>query len=252
MKLKIISVALAVCLIVVAAAGLTYAYFTDQQKTTTVFTVGDIYIELTEAAVVNDGRGNMIADPSGERLTGSEAGVNKEHGSIIPGRSIYMDPTVKVTGSENAWIAAKVTLTDGTGALSQLIGYGDEGGHVDIEMLLSGGLLDENVHVDDWNGYENVCYNENYAMVQLADPENGVYTFYFFMLKSMKTNDEVTFYTTLTFPDEWKSAHVSMLSRLEVECEVFGVQEAGFVSCYEAMTVALPEHFKSPIESHTN
>ena len=187
MKLKIISVALAVCLIVVAAAGLTYAYFTDLQKTTTVFTAGDIYIELTEAAVVSDNRGNFIEDPSGKRISGNDVGATKQHGAIIPGRSVYMDPTIKVTGSENAWIAAKVTITDGSGALSSLIGYGDEECHIYIEMLLSGGLLDEHIHVDDWNGYENVCFNDNYAMVQLADRENGVYTFYFFMKNSLKT-----------------------------------------------------------------
>ena len=61
MKKKIVSLALAVCLIAIAAVG-TLAYFTDKDAETNTFTVGNVKIDLLESQYhrVNAGKGNAV------------------------------------------------------------------------------------------------------------------------------------------------------------------------------------------------
>ena len=249
MNKKVLAVVAILLLVTVCSVTITVAYFTDMKQTTNVFTVGDIYIELTESAVMTDSSGNIVADPSKPRIEGSESGdVLKEHGTLYPGLQVCIDPTVKVTGTESAWIAAKVTIKDGSGGLTQLIGYGDNGGHIDIKMLLEGGLLDQsatvgNFELSDGRYLENVRYNDNYALAQIANPSEGVYEFYFFVKAKLHQNETVTFFDKLTVPEEWNSSDVQLLQKLELNVRVYAVQSVGFESCQDAMEVAFAEHF---------
>lgn len=67
MKKKVISIALIIALIAVIAAG-SFAYFTDNDKETNTFTVGNVKIDLIESQYhrVNAGRGNAtgLTEPS--------------------------------------------------------------------------------------------------------------------------------------------------------------------------------------------
>lgn len=257
MNKKVLAVVLVLVIVAVCSVTITVAYFTDLKQTTNVFTVGDIYIKLTESAVKPDGNGNIVADPTQPRIEGNEAGdVFKEHGTMYPGMQVCIDPTVEVTGTESAWIAAKVTVKDGSGGLTQLIGYGDTGGHIDIKMLLSGGFLDQTANVgsftiNDGNQsrvIENVRYNENYALVQIAKPQEGIYEFYFFVREKLAQNETVMFFNLLTIPDEWNSSDVQKLNGLELNVRVYAVQSVGFDTCHAAMEAAFADHFASVFE----
>ena len=257
MKKKLLAVALAMCVVIVCVVGFTLAYFTDAKQTTNVFTVGDVYIKLTEAAVMRDGVGNIVADPSKPRVEGSDsASVLKEHGTMYPGLEVCMDPTVEVTGSENAWIAAKVTISDGSGGLTQLIGYGDVGGHIDVRELLKGGFLAESAHVlqeyyvGDNEYIENVRYNENYAMVQVANPGEGKYVFYFFVIKPMSKGESVTFFEQLVIPEIWGTDDIQKLKKLEINFAAYAVQQVGFTRCFDAMTEAFPDQFDITVKTN--
>ena len=249
MNKKVLAVVAILLLVTVCSVTITVAYFTDMKQTTNVFTVGDIYIELTESAVMTDSSGNIVADPSKPRIEGSESGdVLKEHGTLYPGLQVCIDPTVKVTGTESAWIAAKLTIKDGTGGLTKLIGYGDDGGHIDIKMLLSGGYLDQTATVgrlelSDGRYLENVRYNDEFALVQIAKPAEGVYEFYFFIKDKLDQNDTVTFFDQFTVPEEWNSADVQLLHSLELNFRVYAVQSVGFDNCQHAMEAAFKDHF---------
>jgi predicted ribosomally synthesized peptide with SipW-like signal peptide len=106
-KRKIITLALS--MILVFAAALTYAYFTDQSdEVENTFTMGNVEIDLDEAYVTqssgNDGYTWTVPDPTDRVKENSYSG-------IYPGAVLPKDPTVHNTGSNPAYVRIKVTFT---------------------------------------------------------------------------------------------------------------------------------------------
>lgn len=245
MKRNIIKIALEIfclCLVAYVVATSSIAYFSDTKAASTTFTAGNVQIELSEATVMHDSAGNLVADPTSPRVMGAEVAVIRDYGVIYPGQRICKDPLVRNTGSHDAWIAVQVTISDGKGDLHKLIGY-PEFHALDIEMLLTGGLLDEKVHVGTWNGLENVCHNDRYAMVQIADPNADDYEFYFFMLQKQVPGETVQVFEEMVIPLYWSGADMQELVDLTVTVRAFGVQTFGFGTCFDAMTTAFSDYF---------
>lgn len=247
-KLNIISIAILACVgIIIAAAGGSIAFFTDAKETTNVFTAGSVYISLSEAAVKSDGAGNLIEDTAAQRITGNDIAdtaniVKNEYGKIFPGQTIHKDPTIKNTGKDPAWIAAKIIISDGDGDISEL--YGDPvTGYICITDLLCGGLLDEQVHVGVWNQIRDVSYNDNYAMIQASDTANDRHEFYIYINSALDPDASVMLFDTLAVDPEFGNAEMRELAQLNITVQAFAVQKVGFESCYEAMHRAFPEHF---------
>ena len=218
------------------------AFFSDTESVEVTMTAGNVDIQLSEAAVKADAAGNLVVDPDAPRINGTESVVLRNYGKIYPGQSIYKDPTIENVGVNEAWIAAKITVTDGSRDISKVMGY--PGFHaIDIEQLLSGGLLDEKVHVGTWNGFENVCYNDRYAMVQIVDPTKDAYEFYFFILDKQYPGDVVQIFETMQVPAEWTNSEMQELAELTIKVQAFGVQTFSFDSCYAAMVGAFADYF---------
>lgn len=248
-KFKSIFILLAVFAIVLTVGG-SIAYFSDAKESTSVFTVGSVYISLTEAEVKDDGRGNLIEDTAKDRINGADLGAATEvnYGRIFPGQTITKDPTIKNTGDDSAWVCAKVIIEDGSKDIHKLFGY--EGyDEIDIESLLGGGLLDESVHVGRWNGIDDVCYNDRYAMVQVADKMNGKYEFYFFILDTMEKDEEVVIFDTLFIDPLFDNTEMLELSELRITVQAFAVQEFGFEDCINAMRGAFGTHFENCVSN---
>lgn len=243
-KLKLIVILLLVCAVAFAAGG-SIAYFTDAKENTDVFTVGNIYITLTQTAVKADENGNLVADTESERIEGNDLGTPTvtNNGKLFPGKTIAKDPTIKNVGNDDAWICAKVIIEDGSRDIHKLYGY--EGyAEIDIEGLLVGGLLDEQVHVGVWNGMQDVCYNENYAMVQVADAVSGKYEFYFFILEKTEKDDEIVVFEQIFIDEFFGNEEMKELAELKITVQAFAVQSFGFSDCYKAMRTAFGDHFK--------
>lgn len=222
--------------------GITIAYFSDMKQNAYVLTSGNVNIMLSESAIKQDSTGNFVKDPDNMPIFGGKETTVRDYGKIFPAQFVDKDPTITNTGDNSAWIAAKVILTDGEGDLRKVMGY--EGfDALDIEVLLSGGLLDEEIHFGDWNGFENVCHNDRYAMLQNPNAADGVYEFYFIMLSPLKVGDSVTLFDRLTVPAEWDNAEMQELCDLKIQVQAFGVQTQHLGSCFEAMTEAFPDHF---------
>lgn len=225
--------------------GATVSYFSSTKQVTNTFTAGNVEIVLSEAAVKKDAVGNLVEDPDARRIFGTADGTPDDYskyGRVYPGQTVFKDPTVTNTGDNPEWVAVKVTLTDGAGNLNDLIGYpGYE--EVDIELLLSGGLLDEKVHFHTWNGIHDVGLNDNYAMIQKASVAEGRYEFYFLMLKPLLSGESVTVFDHVNFASEWTNAEMQQLSDLTIKVEAFGVQTLDLETCFDAMTKAFPTHF---------
>lgn len=230
-------------LLLVCAALLvvtTFAYFSDTKRVTNTLTVGNVAISLSEAAVKHE-NGNLVEDTSKPRIFGDEQGTVNDYGKVYPAMTIHKDPTVINTGSEDAWLAMRLTVS-ATGNLAAVMGYGDVPG-IDIRMLLSGALFDETVHVGKWNGFEGVNYTSRYAMLQKADPAQGTYTFYVFFKDVFSPGEKITLFNTLGFPPEWSGADMRHLVGFKMYVEAFAVQTFELEDCYTAMTEAFPTHF---------
>ena len=161
----------------------------------------------------------MIPDPEKPKIEGGELNspTLSENGKIFPGKTIYKDPTITNVGDDDAWVCAKVIIEDGSKDIHKLFGY--EGyNEIDVEGLLSGGLLDETVTVGAWNGIEDVCYNDHYAMVQVADRANDKFEFYFFILTEMKNGDAVTVFEEIFFDPIFDHSQMLELSELLGDC----------------------------------
>lgn len=247
-RFQIIVIALAVTVTMSAAIGGSIAFFNDSKESESVFTAGNVYIELTEAAVKPNANGDLIEDTESARIQGAEingsgAGVVNNYGVIFPGQTIFKDPTIKNIGNSDAWVAAKVIIEDGAGDIHRLFKYSDEYDDIDIEHLLVGGLLDEYVHVGEWNGIADVCYNDRYAMIQHSDRTSGKYEFYFIMLEPLGKDETVEIFDTLVVNSMFGNSEMYEFRELRVTVQAFAVQKFGFSSCLDAMTNAFTEHF---------
>ncbi len=87
MKKKILSLALVAILALTAIIGGTLAYFTDNEKATNTFTLGNVNIELDESA---------WQTPK----------------NVVPGVRYAKNPEVKNVGKNPAWIRMDVILSD--------------------------------------------------------------------------------------------------------------------------------------------
>ena len=164
------------------------------------------------------------------------------YGRIFPGQTIAKDPTVKNTGEDSAYVCVKVIIEDGSRDIHKIFGY--EGyDEIDIESLLGGGLLGERVHVGTWNGIADVCYNDNYAMVQVAVRVNDAYEFYFFILNPLEKGDEVTVFDTMIIDPMLSNTDMLELAELKITVQAFAVQQFGFDDCFSAMNGAFEDHF---------
>lgn len=250
---KVIAISILVTMVAITAANVTISFFVDSKEYSGVFTAGNVYIEMTEAAVKLDTLANLVEDRESPRIVAAdttEGGLPTVHdyGLIHPGQTIYKDPTIVNTGDWDAWLAVKVIITDGGGDIHKLYGYNEFYEDIDIEGLLSGGLLNEHVRVGDWNGHEYVCYNENYAMVQIPDRHAGTYEFYFFMLNPLKKGESVEVFDTFYVDDTFGNTEMLELKELTITVQAYAVQTFGFNSCYEAMISAFGNKFGTLVQ----
>ena len=252
-KSNIISLALIASIAMIATAGGSVAYFSDHKEMTNVFTAGNVYISLTEAAVKSDGAGNLIEDTESPRVEGvaidSTTGVQHNYGVLFPGKVMHKDPTITNTGEESAWVAARIIISDGSGDINKLFGY-ENSELIDIESMLTGALLDEETHVGVWMNFENASYNDHYVMVQVADVAAGVYEFFFFINTALQKDESVVIFDTMTIDSEFSNSDMQELVNLEITVQAFAVQTFGFDSCYGAMSRAFPEYFASVISAN--
>lgn len=242
LKNKLLVCNILLCISILLLIGTSLAYFTDRTEFTNTLTAGNVSISLTEAAVKKNAAGHLVEDTSKERIKGASEATIHHYGVVFPGQEIYKDPTVRNTGSEDAWVAAKLTITDGTGDIHKVLGFsGYEG--LDLTLLLSGGVFDESIHVGNWNGHENAWYNDRFAMVQVPNMAEGRYDFYFFFNTALASDEEITLFNSLMIPPYLNNDQLHEFVDLQMTVRAFAVQTGGLENCYDAMTMAFPSYF---------
>ena len=254
MKKKIVSLALAVCLIAIAAVG-PLAYFTDKDAATNTFTAGGVKIDLIEQQVNEAGteleafEQNQVLMP----IVGSAQGEKDDFGQPVAANYIDKIVTIKNTGKSAAYVRAYFAIpaaldngyeTFNAGANILHFNFGNV--KTDNGLVSTEGVQWNWTHGNKWNYFEttidNVAYNVYFADYYQALPAgetteqfvSGVY------LDSHVDMDAQGNYIDTRFPN----ADLSILKGT-VNCPVYAVavQAAGFKSADAAVTAALGANY---------
>lgn len=112
MKKKIIALALAAAMLAIAVIGGTYAYFTDKEEKTNVFTVGNVDITLYESTLHRAGAyGDGVAKTDDQIIADAANYQNYlDAQELMPGVAVKKMPYVKNTGKSDAYVRIRVLI----------------------------------------------------------------------------------------------------------------------------------------------
>ncbi len=221
-KRKALTLALCAVLLVVTSVLGTMAYLTDTDAVTNTFTIGKVYINLTETEA--DEMGNII----GERRD-----VGNDY-KLLPGHTYTKDPMVTVeAGSEDCYVRMIVTV-EGYDKLTAAIddsGYYYEGKFLLQKLCMDGFGADAEC---TWDGAEWECVSIRTS----ADGEKCDYEFRYIGPKSTdgvipksaaKTELEELF-TKITVPTHLGNDEIAALAEVDINVVAHAIQADGFTS----------------------
>ena len=233
MKKKILLVTLVVCVLAMTIASTTMAYFTDTKSITNTFTVGDVKIELTEAAVMKDNPdlGHWIQNESADRIPANNQEIS--FGNMFPMQNIYKDPTIQNTGSENAYVAAIITIDNGAGTIDEVLTVTGETGKTSVDNFLTGLVQNDDRYF--------VTFTE------VKDENEVVTAFKVYIIKKVATvtNEKVTLFTGIQVPATWNNTQMAYCNGLKITVEAYATQQAGFADAKTAIQTAFANEFGS-------
>ena len=250
---KVLAVVLAFVLTVSLSVAGTIAYLADTDSARNTFTTGNVKIDLTEAEVKPDDKGNLIEDTSKPRFDLNDVQDDiediKSYGKIYPGQTNFKDPTIELlAGSENAYLGAVVTVNVGKDANKQGIDVEDILGCGWKDMLKTDTILDGGFAATKVPAVEDhplhlhndlpVYGNADYSVYQVPNKAEGEYKFYFFIEPVKKAGDKVVLFNTVKIPATWGNEQMAKLANLSITVDAYAVQAHGFADCYTAMTTA--------------
>ena len=198
MKKKITALCLCVALLAVAVVGASLAYFTDTDKATNTFTVGNVKIDLIESRFHregNDNSGDTIPDPTqtasgmkyvtdghkaftddeikADAETYATAYLAVKGQNMVPGRGVAKCPYVVNTGANDAYIRIRVMVP--SAANNDFIAVKD-GGVITNQWcstsFISGEFIDEK-----GNGWNNAPKIDKASVTKEDGVTYDVYTF---------------------------------------------------------------------------
>lgn len=211
MKSKLLMLALAISMLAIAVAGATSAYFTDTKNVTNVFTYGNLSITLTEK------------NAAGATVDVTNVANKIDYGVIYPGKVIDKSPTVTLdatdAASQNAYIAAKITVSS-TNGISTLI---KNGGDLNTAArdFLQGGLL-----------------SASDTLVSIVEKDGKDVVYYILAPSAQAPGSTLTLFQTMNIPTAWDNAQATACAGLKVTVEAYAVQSAGFTTGTQALSDA--------------
>lgn len=225
MKSKVIVIALILCILAVTVTGTTIAYFTDTKTQTNVFTTGEVKIRFTE-------NGAEITDPS----------VRIDHGRVYPGMAVQKNSEMQNVGTDAAYFATKIRITDGDGDIRRALVYPwvtPTGNQVSVTALFGGDLFTGLAPVADRAGYyENADY-----LVYFDTTVSEGFLIYVYVKDVQQKGDAVSLLESITFPAQWDHEQLNECRQLEIEQKVFATQAVGFTDCEQAMAASFEDEF---------
>lgn len=254
MKKRIVTIALVVALVAIAAVG-TLAYFTDTADATNTFVVGNVAIELIEEE--RDGNGGTKNFTQGKKLypiVGSAQGEKDELG--MPTAKNYVDKmvTIKNTGSEKAYIRAYFAIPSALDDGYETFNAGMNVLHFNFGNKVVNGAISSTegvewiwTHGSKWNYFEttlsdgikyNVYFADYYQAVDAgATTEQLVQGVYLDKSFDMKEGKPYAFGKEFDVDAGWDWSNV--------KCPVFAVacQAEGFDNAADAINAAFGANY---------
>lgn len=209
MKKKIFVIALAACLLILSVAGTSVAYFTDTEQYTNTFTAGNVNIELSEAKVIADTNGDLVADGTNRIVVNGAVGITNDYGTIFPGQSIYKDPTIENIGSEAAYIGAIIKITN-------------DDAEADITDQ-----LDE---ISDVTSFITDLSTTNATVKYKIDSTDGVITIYMVFTDAIANGASYKLFEGIKIPTTWNNAEMADCVGLNIVVNAYATQTKGFTS----------------------
>jgi hypothetical protein len=178
-----------------------------------VFTAGKVDITLTEAvAAKNATTGNIeIADVTNRIPFNADAVYNP----LFPQQQIAKDPVIKNVGTENAYVGAIITITNGAGTIDEVLSATTGvAGKTYIGDFITG-LPTTGVTVTE---------------IKEGDVVIGfkVYVVYDAALTTADGSNSVPVFTGMQIPATWDNAEMAYVNGLSVKVNAYATQTAGF------------------------
>lgn len=252
MKKRIVTIALVVALVAIAAVG-TLAYFTDTDNATNTFTVGNVSIDLIEQ---QRGENGLVPFEQNKKLypiVGSAQGEKDKYG--MPTAKNYVDKmvTIENTGSEKAYIRAYFAIPSALDDGYETFNAGLNVLHFNFGNKVENGVVTSTegaewiwTHGNKWNYFEttidgikyNVYFADYYQAVDAgATTEQLVQGVYLDKTFDIKDGKCYAFGEEVTLDDGWNWNSVS--------CPVFAIacQAEGFDNAAAAMNAAFGANY---------
>lgn len=202
-KKKIFALALSVCVVVLSIAGSSIAYFTDTEQYTNTFTSGNVDITLKVNTEVTDDD-TLALGPD----------------RVIPGKSIPKATSITVkTGSENAYLAAVITVSNPGNIFNGL----------NIEDFING--------LDKTNATVTVVSHDDGAGTIID------YTIFVVFTNAVAAEGTVNVFSSIVPPATWEQSDMENLGGLNVKVVAYAVQAEGFTNAKTALKTAFATEF---------
>lgn len=201
MKAKMKALIVVLCVVSVVAISVlgTLAYLTSRDEVINTFTIGDVSINLDEAAV----------DTDGNPIDGADRVKQNEY-HLLPGKTYVKDPTVTVAKeSDEAYIRMMVTVNYIT----------------ELKAIFGDDFRPEN-YVSGWDSAKWPCV----AAVDNGD-NTATYEFrYYKTVSTMGADADLTLeplFTSLNVPGTITSAQLKTIADLQITVEGHAIQRVG-------------------------
>lgn len=247
MKKRIVTIALVVALVAIAAVG-TLAYFTDTDEATNTFAVGNVKIELIEQ---QRGENGLVPFEQNKKLypiVGSAQGEKDEYGMPLAKNYVDKMVTIKNNGSEKAYIRAYFAIPSALDNGYESFNAGLNVLHFNFGNKVVNGAISSTegaewiwTHGSTWNYFEttidgikyNVYYADYHQAVDAgATTEQLIQGVYLDKSFDIKDGKAYAFGKEITVDAGWDWNNV--------KCPVFAVacQAEGFDNAAAAMDAA--------------
>lgn len=243
MKKKILAFMLCVIMLVIAVAGGTMAYFTDEHTQTNTFTAGKVGISLDEVKPVKD------EDPEsrtyGDLIASDKRTADPQSYHLFPGMIVAKDPTIVVDqGSEDAYVAAIVTVT---GDVRSLIPMDGSDTLININAVAKGGEVEKASSLSSLGSLTPVFETDTCYIYQQA-AGNNTWKIYVFVKAAQEAGDDIVLFEKLEIDPDWNNNDMEKLNNMQINVTAYAVQANGFATCYDAMVAAFGQNATDPFK----
>ena len=232
MKKLIWIMGVALCVMAVALAGVTIAWFTDIKETTNVFTAGDVKISMTEL------------NPEKEMINVTNHAVQMDYGYIYPGLKVEKNTTITNIGSEDAYLAAEIVILGHERGIENVLSIpGESTGKLAIDKFFEGGVWGETFTLVASTESYYVTYESDHYIVRYDKRHTDGFWIDVFVKEPLSSGQSLMMWNGFTFPDTWGNDEMLACANLRISVCMFAAQVSGFNSCTEAITTAFNGEF---------